>query len=199
MGDLQEKILRHMINCTSESENTNHISKVLGLSQSTVFESVQLLKKGKYIQTQQEYSRGKRMLTLTDNGIAAALFSGNPKDKIYSYLQRRAPSSDILLLMNIVKDKNDFENEWIKLFIEYMLSKRPSIDGLDEKKRGELIAALMVGPENNFVDARKIKKILERDELSWLIATVKNKIKSTNSLIVQLESEVGKPIFTAAS
>jgi len=189
MGDLQDKILSHMIDCTSESENTNHISKVLGLSQSTVFESVQLLKKGKYVQTQQEYSRGKRTLTLTDKGVVAALFSGNPKDKIFSYLQRRAPSSDILLLMNIVKDKNDLQTEWIKLFIEYMVSKRPIIDRLDEKKRGELIAALMVGPENNFVDARKIRRFLELDELFWLIVTLRNKIKTTNSVIDQLESE----------
>src|SRR5689334_16761349 len=189
MGDLQEKILSHMIDCTSESENTNHISKVLGLSQSTVFESILLLEKGKYVQTQQEYLRGRRMLTLTDKGIAAALFSGNAKDKIYSYLKRRAPSSDILWLMNILRNRNDLDNEWIKSFIGYMLCQKERINESNENIMKELIATLIGGPMNDYVDVSKLRKILGPDEIFWLVEVLKNKIKYTNSIIDQLMSE----------
>ena len=68
LGTLQKKIIEHMVNCTLESENTNHIGKALGLSQPTIFKSIQSLEKDKFIQTRQKYERGKRTLTLTDKG-----------------------------------------------------------------------------------------------------------------------------------
>ena len=104
---LQEKIIEHMVECPLESENTNHIGKALDLSQPTVFKSVHLLEQENYIQTEQDYRRGRRTLKLTDKEVAGALISGKEKDKIYSYLQRRAPSSYMLMLMNMVKDRSD--------------------------------------------------------------------------------------------
>ncbi len=90
LGTLQKKIIEHMVKCTLESENTNHIGKALGLSQPTIFKSIQSLEKDKFIQTRQEYERGKRTLTLTDKGAAVALFSGNEKGKLHSYLRSDA-------------------------------------------------------------------------------------------------------------
>jgi len=86
------------------------------------------LEKDNFIQSKQEFQLGKRTLTLTDKGTAVALFSGNEKDKVYSYLQRRAPSSNIILLMNILRDRNDLDSEWMKLFIEYMLYQKQRIN-----------------------------------------------------------------------
>jgi DNA-binding MarR family transcriptional regulator len=189
LGELQYKILDHMVDCVVESENANHISKALGLSQSTVFESIQLLKKAKYVQTEQEYSRGKQTLTLTDKGVAAVLFSGKEKDKIYSYLRQHAPSSFMLLFMNIVKDKNDLDIEWMRLFIEYMLCQEQNENAWDEKKKGELIAVLIAGPMNSFVDAKKLRSNLERYEIFLLIEMLRNKIESTNSIIDQLTTD----------
>jgi DNA-binding MarR family transcriptional regulator len=189
VGELQEKILGHMLECASELENTNHISKALGLAQPTIFKSIRLLEKEKYVQTRQEYLHGIRTLRLTDKGVAAALLSGKEKDKIYTYLQRRAPSSFMLLFMNIVKDKNDLDTEWMRLFIEYMLCQEQNENGFDEKKKEELIAALMVGPMNSFVDAKKLRSNLERYEIFHLIEMLRNKIKSTNSIIDQLMSD----------
>jgi len=148
-----------------------------------------LLEKGKYVQTQQEYLRGRRMLTLTDKGIAAALFSGNAKDKIYSYLKRRTPSSDILWLMNILRNRNDLDNDWIKSFIGYMLCQKERINESNGNIMKELIATLIVGPMNDYVDVSKLRKILGPDEIFWLVEVLKNKIKYTNSIIDQLMSE----------
>lgn len=189
LGNLQERIIKHMVECRLESENTNHIGKALGLSQPTVFKSIQSLEKDNFIQTKQEFQRGKRTLTLTDKGAAVALFSGNEKGRIHSYLQRRAPSSTLLLLMDIVKDKNDLNSEWMRLFIKHMLCQEQKINESDEKKKEELIATLIVGPKNGFVDARKLRRLLERSVILLLIEMLRNKIKSTNSIIHQLMSE----------
>jgi hypothetical protein len=43
LGELQQKILKHIFECTSKSENVSHISKSLSLAQPTVFKSVQSL------------------------------------------------------------------------------------------------------------------------------------------------------------
>ena len=94
--------------------------------------------------------------------------------------------------MNIIKDRNDSDTEWMRLFIEHMLCQEQMINESDEKKKEELIAALIVGPKNGFVDASKIRRFLERDNILWLIAMLVNKIKLTNSIIDRLMSEETK-------
>ena len=91
--------------------------------------------------------------------------------------------------MDIVKDKHDLNSEWMRLFIEHMLCQEQKLNESDEKKKVELIAALIVGPKNGFVDARKLRRYLERDEIFPLIEMLRNKIKYTNSIIDQLMSE----------
>jgi DNA-binding PadR family transcriptional regulator len=189
LGKLQKKIIGHMLECTSELENTNHIGKIFGLSQPAIFKSIRLLENENLVQTKQKYVRGRRILTLTDKGAAAALLSGEEKNRIYDYLKRHAPSSFLLLLMNIIKDKNDLNSEWMRLFIEHMLCQEQKLNESDEKKKEELIATLIVGPKNGFVDASKIRRFLERDNILWLIAMLANKIKLTNSIIDRLMSE----------
>jgi DNA-binding PadR family transcriptional regulator len=189
MGDLQKKILGHMLECTSELENTNHISKALGLAQPTIFKSIRLLEKERYVQTRQENPHGIRTLKLTDKGVTAALLAGEEKNKIYSYLQRRAPSSNILLLMNILKDRNDLDSEWMKSFIGYMLYQKQSTNKSDKKITKELIATLIAGPKNHYVDASKLRRILGPDEIFWLVEELQHKIKYINSIINQLVSE----------
>src|SRR6185437_12706375 len=90
--------------------------------QPTIFKSIRLLEKLKYVQTRQENPRGIRTLKLTDKGIAAALLAGEDKAKIYSYLERCAPSSLYFLLMNILFDKNDLDTEWMRLIIQHIMS-----------------------------------------------------------------------------
>ena len=99
---------------------------------------------------------------------------------------RRSPSSSIILLMEIIKDKNDLDTEWMRLFIEYMLSQEQKINESSKKKKEELIATLIAGPRNSFVDVKKLRRLLERDEIFCLIEMLRNKIKSTNSIINRL-------------
>ena len=93
MGDLQKKILGHMLECTSELENTNHISKALGLAQPTIFKCIRLLEKEKYVQTRQENPHGIRTLKLTDKGVALLYLLGKKKTRSIPILNegRRHP------------------------------------------------------------------------------------------------------------
>jgi hypothetical protein len=89
LGELQQKILKHMFECTAETDNPNHIANELGIKQPTVYESVQLLMKDDYIKAEQKHKRGPKLLTLTDKGAAAAVLLGIDINQIPSYEKRR--------------------------------------------------------------------------------------------------------------
>ena len=72
----------------------------------------------------------------------------------------------MLMLMNMVKDRSDLSSEWMRLFIEYMLNRTQKTNELNEKMAEELIATLIVGPKNVFVDAKKLRSILARDQIN---------------------------------
>jgi predicted transcriptional regulator len=86
LGELQQKILKHMVECKEESQETvNHIAERLNLAQPTVFKSVQLLIEGNYVESHQEYKRGPKILILTDKGAAAGIMSGVDLNKYESH------------------------------------------------------------------------------------------------------------------
>jgi hypothetical protein len=89
LGELQQKILKHMFECTAETDNPNHIAKKLGIKQPTVYESVSLLMKDHYLKAEQKHKRGPKLLTLTDKGAAAAVLLGIDINEIRSYEKRR--------------------------------------------------------------------------------------------------------------
>jgi len=47
----------------------------------------------------------------------------------------------------------------------------------------ELTATLIVGPKNDYVDASKLRRILGRDEIFWLVGELRNKIKYASKLL----------------
>jgi hypothetical protein len=55
----------------------------------------------------------------------------------------------------------------------------------DEKSREELIATLIAGPVNSFVDVKKLRKLLERDKRIRLIDTnvcIRSALKAWNTI-----------------
>ena len=89
LGELQQKILKHMFECTAETDNPNHIARELGIKQPTVYESVLLLMKDHYLKAEQKHKRGPKLLILTDKGAAAAVLLGIDINEIQSYEKRR--------------------------------------------------------------------------------------------------------------
>ena len=78
LGELQQKILKHIFNCTADSENASHIAKALGLKQPTVYESIQSLIKDRFLQSiKQVHRRGERVLQVTHKGAVTASYVRN--------------------------------------------------------------------------------------------------------------------------
>ena len=121
LGELQQSILKHIFECTSKSENANHIAKSLGLAQPTVFKSIQSLLQANYLESQQKAKRTEKTLTLTDKGAAAAVVSlGATFDEFENHFKRQKHSDmqTLQFIKGIFKtpEKRDF---MIKKAMEY--------------------------------------------------------------------------------
>ena len=89
LGELQQKILKHIFNCTADSENASHIAKALGLKQPTVYESIQSLIKDKFLQSKRQlHKRGEKALQVTHKGAAAAVMLGIPFENLENYTKK---------------------------------------------------------------------------------------------------------------
>jgi DNA-binding MarR family transcriptional regulator len=89
LGELQQKILKHIFNCTADAENASHIAKALGLKQPTVYESVQSLIKDKFLQSKrQSHKRGEKVLQVTHKGAAAAVMLGISFENLENYTKK---------------------------------------------------------------------------------------------------------------
>ena len=83
LGDLQQKILKHVFECSSKAENTSHIAKSFGLAQPTVWKSIKSLIKEDYLKDTQQHKRAEKVLTLKDKGIASVIALGaKPLDQV---------------------------------------------------------------------------------------------------------------------
>ena len=78
LGELQQKILKHIFNCASDSENVSHIAKAIGLKQPTVYESIQSLIKDRFLQSKKQvHRRGERILQVTHKGACCCSYARN--------------------------------------------------------------------------------------------------------------------------
>ena len=89
LGELQKKILKHIFNCESESENVSHIANSLGLKQPTIYESIKSLTKNKFLQSKKPlHKRGEKALEVTHKGAAAAVMLGIPFENLENYTRK---------------------------------------------------------------------------------------------------------------
>src|SRR5918992_3033005 len=119
LGELQQKILKHIFECTSKSENVSHIAKSLGLAQPTVFKSVHSLLQENYLESEQISKRTEKTLTLTDKGAAAAiLILGVSFDEFENHYKSHPDIQILQFFKRIFKtpEKRDF---MIKKAMEY--------------------------------------------------------------------------------
>jgi DNA-binding MarR family transcriptional regulator len=155
IGELQQKILKHIFECTSESENANHIAKSLGLAQPTVLKSIQLLMQENYMESQQKSKRTEKMLTLTEKGAAAAVLLGISNDEIINYFKRTRSE-------HISSDK---EVEFFQKF-KHIAIKEPDKQDLLIRKMMEYFL------KNNYFDEIGAAKHLSTDEFKRLLTYV---------------------------
>lgn len=155
LGELQQKILKHIFECTSESENANHIAKSLGLAQPTVFKSIQLLLQENYLESEQKGKRSEKTLTLTEKGAAAAVILGITNDEIINYFKRTRSE-------HISSDK---EVEFFQKFKQIAIREPDKQDLLIRKMMEYFL-------KNNYFDEIGAAKDLSVDEIKMLLTYV---------------------------
>src|SRR5215211_6029767 len=74
LSDLQQKILKHTIECTEKNESVSHISKELAALQPAVFRSIKSLIEEGYLKKERQYTEREKLLSLTEKGAAVAFF-----------------------------------------------------------------------------------------------------------------------------
>jgi DNA-binding MarR family transcriptional regulator len=175
LGELQQKILKHIFECTAKSENVSHIAKSLGLAQPTVFKSAQSLLQENYLESEQKAKRTQKTLTLTEKGAAAAVvILGVSFDEFENYYKRqRHPDREILQnIKRIFKtpEKRDF---MIKKAMEYAFKNNYFDEGSitrqlteEELKKLRLHMAMeyvsSLGPTSNI---HNLKEFIDRYQL----------------------------------
>ena len=100
LGELQQKILKHIFTCKSKTENTTHIAKSLGLKQPTVRKSVESLIKDGYLKPKQKHKRAEKVLELEYKGAASIIALGATFEQLEEWA-RRSDSKNLGVLENI--------------------------------------------------------------------------------------------------
>jgi hypothetical protein len=95
-------------------ENANHLAKVLGTKQPTVYKSIDTLMADGYIRKGARYKRGSKPLLLTDKGVAAAITLGyGGYDAWLRYYTKISRTQK-----EVKKAKEDFINRFEAMFGE---------------------------------------------------------------------------------
>ena len=172
LGELQQKILKHIFECKSESENVSHIAKVLRLKQPTVYESIQLLIKDKFLQSERQlHRRGEKKIQVTHKGAAIAVMLGMPFERLENYTRKHNPEFFTFFLdaCKKVTTTSQRRDLLIKMALEYALKNNFFEQGYireinaEETKRFQLYIASeyisSLGPATNI---KSIKDFVER-------------------------------------
>jgi hypothetical protein len=87
LGELQIKILKHILSCDSPTETVSHISRNIDALQPAVFVSTKVLIEKGILAKKGDFSKGKKKkLILTDKGIATAILAGIKHRKLDEYI-----------------------------------------------------------------------------------------------------------------
>ena len=112
LGDLQQKILKHIFECKSKIENATRIAKSLDLAQPTVRKSVESLIKEGYLSATQQHKRAEKVLTLSYIGAATVIASGVAFEQ-YEKWTRKLDPKNIAAVDHI---KNTITDPYVRSF-----------------------------------------------------------------------------------
>jgi hypothetical protein len=88
LGELQIKILKHMLSCDSAADTVSHISRNINALQPAVFVSTKaMVEKGILTKKGNSPKGKKKELSITDKGIATAILVGIKHRKLDEYIE----------------------------------------------------------------------------------------------------------------
>lgn len=209
LGILQKEILKHFFICKDKRpESVSHITKVLRVLQPSVYRSVDLLIKQKYVLKEKEFSRKsgqkyvEKDLIVTGKGAAAAVLLGISNDDIINYFGRRRSkyilSDDEVELFQKFKQiaikEPDKQNLLIRKMMEYFLKNNyfdeiGAAKDLSDEEFKRLLTYVAIEYHNAVGKPRTIRDLvdkysLDRKQLRDMLQKEKSRI---DSIICQLE------------
>jgi DNA-binding MarR family transcriptional regulator len=114
LSELQQKILKHFFECSSEKETVSHISKQINALQPAVFRSVSSLIRDKYVIKKggkDNTGGAEKVLSLTEKGAAAAALLGVSAEQLQNYVKKYKPQyprlQELLLYFKTEPSKQD--------------------------------------------------------------------------------------------
>ncbi len=129
LGELQTKILKHMLSCDARNETVSHISKEINALQPDVFRSTKVLIEEGIIEKTDISGGNKRILTLTDYGVAMAVLIGIKHKKLIEYLRPKTDFNEsanerdkILDIIFQLGDHTTKEDIFLKMALEFMMT-----------------------------------------------------------------------------
>jgi DNA-binding MarR family transcriptional regulator len=182
LGEVQKQILKHFFLCKENKrpESVSHIAKELRVLQPSVYRSVDLLIKEKYLLKENDFTRKsgqkyvEKNLILTEKGAAAAVILGGTFDEFENYFKRqRHPDIEILQFIKRIYKTSEKRDLIIKKAMEYAFKnnyfdKGSTIRQLTEEelKKLRLYMAMeyinSLGPTSNI---RSLKEFIDRYQL----------------------------------
>lgn len=175
LGELQQKILKHIFNCTADSENVSHIAKALGLKQPTVYESIQSLVKEKFLRPKRQlHRRGERVIQVTHKGAAVAVMLGIPFENLENYTKKHDTEFFTFFIQACKKITTTAQKRdlLIKMALDYALKNNFFEQGhlreinAEETKRFQLyMASEYISSLGSATNIKNLKEFVDRYEL----------------------------------
>ena len=200
LSNLQQKILKHIVECTQKNESVSHVSRELNTLQPAVFRSIKSLIEEGYVKKEGDYTGRKKLLSLTEKGAAVSLLLA---EKNQDYLEKfnkvlkeklnernlRSPLQQVIyLLKEEPSNREAITNKAIEYWLKNNLFQG---DRIDRNKWTYFFLNLVSESSGALRQPGSVKKLIEKYGLdkSLIIKTLEEKKRAIDLLINELESD----------
>jgi DNA-binding MarR family transcriptional regulator len=203
LSNLQQKILKHIVECTHKNESVSHISRELNTLQPAVFRSVKSLIEEGYVKKEGDYTGRKKLLSLTEKGAAVSLLLADKNqdylEKFNEVLKEKLNESNlpsplqqvIYLLKEEPSNREAIANKAIEYWLKNNLFQK---DKIDRNKWTYFFLNLVSESDGALRQLESVKKLIEKYGLdkSLIIKTLEEKKRAIDLLIDELELDQTK-------
>lgn len=197
LSDLQQSILKHIIECTEKNESVSHISKELNALQPAVFRSIKSLIEKDYLRKERDYTQREKLLSLTEKGSAVAFLLA-PKhqelgEKLSESFEKKRSESNlhsplqqfVFFLKEEINNRESVTNKAMEYWLKNNLFQREKID---THKLTYFVLESALESNSALKQPKSIKKLIEKYGLdkNIIINALEEKKKTIDLLISEL-------------
>jgi DNA-binding MarR family transcriptional regulator len=196
LSDLQQKILKHSIECKERNESVSHISRELNALQPAVFRSVDSLIEEGYVEKEKDYTGREKLLRLTEKGAAVGFLlaaKGQDLEQSNEYLDKIPNKNQLFVLQQVLSSFEEFRKRHresiINDAVEYWL-KNDLFQGenIDTRRLTYFILKSLWESNSELKQPKSIRILIEKYGLdkSLIINALEEKKKAIDFLLSEL-------------